>query len=247
MDGYHVLETLKVLQELPQGVDEADVAHLEYSFLPILDDHSVLPKTIHRQLARDPLFFIDCLTRLYKARGLKEGEAAAAEDPIEDEASKAIPAIQIWRLFRNWRILPGSDENGRVSYEGLRKWILEVRLRAETLRRLEVCDITIGSLFARSAADEDGAIPLIPVRDIIEECKSDDLERGLVIGLQNLRGTHWRGLHEGGTQERELASVYTRHAVVCQRWSRTANLLMEVARQYEREAKREDERAEAEE
>ena len=122
------------------------------------------------------------------------------------------------------------------------------RKLAGEAKRLGVCDSRIGQVFAHSDEDKsDEAKPVIAIREMIEECESEKIENGFSIGLFNLRGTHWRGIHDGGEQERELAACYQRYADECRRWPRTSAVLRGMAESYLQDAAREDERAEARE
>ena len=98
-------------------------------------------------------------------------------------------------------------------------------------------------MFAQSARDTDGAKPVVAIREVIEECESEKLERGFLIGLFNLRGCYTKGIYDGGKQERELASEFENYANVCVRWPRTAAVLRRVSQDYLRGAEREDEEA----
>jgi hypothetical protein len=137
---------------------------------------------------------------------------------------------------------------GNVDLTTLRQWVTETRRLATEADRIAVCDIHIGQVFARSNEDEsDKAKPVIPIREVIEECESDEMGRGFAIGLHNLRGTFSKGMYEGGEQERELAARYNRYADACARWPRTAAVILSVAEGYLQAAEREDERAKARE
>ena len=48
--------------------------------------------------------------------------------------------------------------------------------------------------------------PCEPVRQILEEVQSDAISRGIVTGVYNARGAHFRA--EGGDAERGLAQKY---------------------------------------
>jgi len=122
-------------------------------------------------------------------------------------------------------------------------WLQLAREKARAVDRLNVCDITVGELFAHSPQDDDKAKPVIAIREAIEECESNEIEHGFAIGLNNLRGCFSKGVYEGGKQERELAAEYERYADTCARWPRTAAILREVSRGYSRDAEQEDERA----
>ena len=249
MDAHHIHEAFRFLHDSGDE-DELRLARLEFSFLPFLDQFSpVTPKTLERKLATDPSFFIECLCIVFRARS----EAKAADGEQQDEGSideearntKVRKAQVIFGLLRNWHTIPGLEEDGTISTDKLRNWIMSARELARNADRIEVCDVTIGELFAKPHADKDGALPLIPIREIIEKCASEDLERGFYTGLWNRRGVVSKAVHEGGQQERELAAQYDRYAQICSPWLRTATVLRDMGRGYQRRAQREDEEAEA--
>ena len=250
MDAYHAQQIFAFLQNSP-AVDTSRVARLEFGFLPILDQHSLLPRTLHRELARNPTFFVDCLMLLYRPHSApkEDTEETPPDDrKAKEDVAKAEKAKRLWQLLHDWQTVPGSDTEGKVDLEALRRWVEEARQMAGRADRLIVCDIQIGQIFARSNEDEfDKAKPVVPIREVIEETESEHIERGFIIGLHNLRGAHWKGMYDGGAQERELAAIYNRYADACARWPRTSAALRNVAGSYLKEAEIEDERAKARE
>lgn len=244
MAAHHLREALSFLQKPETGADLTRVAQLEFSFLPALDEHFLLPHTLQRELSRDPAFFVDCLKLVYRPRGsgsLPEEENGETEEQTTEQ--KRDRAQRIWKLLHSWRVLPGTNDQGVMVPDVFHSWVTEARRLAETAYRREVCDSYIGGLFAKSPADTDGGIPLLVIRDVIEECKSEEMERGFMIGLRNLRGVWSKSLDEGGKQERGLASNFEKHARICAPWPRTAQALRAVAKEYLSEAELEDERA----
>ncbi len=96
--------------------------------------------------------------------------------------------------------------------------------------------------------DEDDSWPSIPVRDALEEIDTDEVFEGFSVGIYNKRGMVSKSLREGGVQERDLAAKYQVFADANKiEWPRTAKALRDVAKRYEEEAHREDERASLEE
>jgi hypothetical protein len=57
--------------------------------------------------------------------------------------------------------------------------------------------------------------PPEPVREVIEVCRSRDLERGFEAGVRNQRGVTVRLPTDGGEQERALAAQYRADALAC--------------------------------
>ena len=82
--------------------------------------------------------------------------------------------------------------------------------------------------------------PPEPVRDQIERLASDRIERAIQIERFNMRGSHFRGVYEGGDQERDLAKTNFDAAAVAAAWPRTGALLRAFARKWVEEATRGD-------
>ena len=232
LETFYVQQFIKRLQEDDQ-VDETRLGKLEFGFLAILGKHSLRARTLERLLAREPQFFVDCLKLLYRPRHEVE-----EKEPKERDAQRA---ILVRRLLNEWRHIPGTQPDGSISASELNNWVTAARTAAREVNRLEVCDIKIGEVLAHAPSDEEGVKPCVPVREIIEACESDEIVRGFAIGLYNLRGPRWKGLYEGGQQERELADTYERYARACEtEWPRTAAALRSVAQSYLLEAEAED-------
>ena len=85
----------------------------------------------------------------------------------------------------------------------------------------------------------------MPVRDLSEITRSQELERGVCIGVHNSRGVTSRAMNDGGRQERELAQYYRRCAEqTALEWPRTSAVLEQIAESYENEGVQHDEDAE---
>jgi len=126
----------------------------------------------------------------------------------------------------------------------MQEWVRQARLRLSDLDRADIGDELIGQTFAHAPVDADGIWPPVPVRDLIESIGSRNLENGTITGRLNSRGVTWRGVYDGGSQERTLAEQYKQWSLGVQvQWPRTARILRAIAESYERDAVREDERA----
>ena len=113
---------------------------------PLLDRHSRLPLTLQRQLANSPSLFVECLKLLYPPHS-QSAEEVTKENAIDAE-SKAEKARRVWQLLRDWRTIPGGNEQGTIDNEALTAWVTEARRLARDVDRLGVCDSKIGQLFA---------------------------------------------------------------------------------------------------
>lgn len=103
------------------------------------------------------------------------------------------------------------------------------------LARSNVGDSCLGKLFSTAPVGEDGVWPIKPVRDALENIATASLSEGVVIGLMNARGAHWRGA--GGEDERKLALKYDLYADALRyTHPRVARMMSEIAANYRSEA-----------
>jgi hypothetical protein len=216
-------------------VDEDHLGVLEWQLLPALGFDARSP-VLERRLARNPAFFVEILSLVYRPRG---DEAEATDVPSHI-------ATNAYRLLDEWQIVPGTnDRTGEVDLEELNSWVERARDLAREANRSEVAEVQIGRVLAHAGGDQDGTWPTRPVRDLIDRLSSPELESGFQTAVYNSRGPTSRGLLDGGAQERELVKKYGDLATqIRDGWPRTAAILSSLARGYEREARRNDEEAE---
>ena len=124
----------------------------------------------------------------------------------------------------------------------------QARELTHTNGRANVADHHIGQVLAHYPEGADGAWPHETLRELIEELGSEEIEKGIIIGIYNSRGVVSRSIGEGGAQEREISERYLEYSrKLCDNWPRTARLMKKVANRYELDARREDKRSELDE
>lgn len=231
--GYHVSELLDRVANSP-GVDPARIVSLEWGYIGVFDSRDRTPKLLHEELGRNPQFFADVLTFLFRGEN---------DEPREPTPAARSRAQRAFALLEGWRTVPGSSPSG-IDAGLLATWVQEARRALAEGGRAVIGDERIGHVLSGSPVGEDGAWPHPAVREIIENVESDDIERGVSIGVHNARGIVSKELFEGGAQERGLAEKYDGFAAIVRDNSpRTAALLRRLADGYRAEAAREDERA----
>jgi hypothetical protein len=238
LDSYYLQQLFEQLQK-DGTVDHARLAKLEWAYLPLLNEHTLLPHTLHRQLASEPGFFVELLAAIYRKRHDDAPAAPAGEH-------KLAVARRARELLADWVRLPGTLPDGSIDPAALASWVKFAREESKKIDRIEVCDIQIGQILACSLEDSDGSWPCVAVREVLEGVESAELGRGFSMAVDNNRGIVTKSLHEGGKQERDLAAKFGGLAGrVRTRWPRTAAILQSLAQGYENEAIAEDRRAEA--
>src|SRR6266508_1643163 len=218
-----------------RGVDETEVARLEWKFLPALHYESRAP-SLQRLLARDPATFVQLIELAFKPASSK-----ARSEPRDVDRNLASNA---YRLLREWRVVPGTREDGSVDAAALQGWLDEVRALLTQSDRLEIGELQVGEVLAHSPTDPDGTFPTRAVREVLETMPNDRLERGFTIGLFNKRGVTSRGMTGGGMLEYDIANRYEGWAEAVEAtYPRTAGALRSVAAAYREEGRRNDEEA----
>jgi hypothetical protein len=100
-------------------IDESRFASLEFSLLPILNrlgDRG--PRTLNKELARDPNLFIEAVCLAYRA------ENEEKRDLSEDEKDKARLAHE---LLSGWTLIPGLRGDGIIDAAELNACVEKVR------------------------------------------------------------------------------------------------------------------------
>ncbi len=235
MFSHHVGRVLDAL-EASGEIGEERIAGLEWYYMPLLEHHERGPRVLHRELSRNPGFFSEIISWIFRA------EDDEPQELSEQEQNRARSAYE---LLETWKSVPGLRENGSVDADALRAWVDGAQEAARASGRGVIADQRIGQALAASPKGSDGAWPDVAVRDVIDDLGSEHVERGFELGIYNGRGVVSRSLTEGGEQERRLSERYKEHAdVLKDGWPRTAAMLRRIADRYASDARREDVEAE---
>jgi hypothetical protein len=221
-----------------ENVGVAEIARLEWFFLPLLAHGHGMTLTLHRQLATDPALFADVISAVYKSTEPEDDDAAP---PTEQETARARVAYE---LLSSWHVIPGSTEEGQLDAVALNAWVDDARTRSTANGHGRIADIHIGQVLCLAPRGPDGIWPPPVVRDLIERLGSRDFDSGLATGIFNSRGFHARNPVAGGEPERAIAARYNGFAdVLAGTHPRASSVARAIAIDYERFAAREDEEA----
>lgn len=233
MTGYYVGKLLDYLTAINAPID--DISRFEFTLYRLLE-HTREPLVLNRVLARQPEIFVELVKRAYRGRNQTRRERSNADENM---------ATQAWWVLHGWKGYPGREEDGSINAAVMTEWVRAARFELSEADRADIGDELIGQTFAHSLVGTDGAWPAEAVRDLIETVGSRDFESGVVLGRFNSRGVTSRAVYAGGQKERDLAEQYRDWSnMVRTSWPRTSRILRDLAESYERDARREDVRAE---
>lgn len=239
LDRYHFEQIFALLARHRDAVGRQRVVNLEWQLFPALGFDAKAP-TLHHALAEDPAFFVELVTWCFRPDTSREDESV---DPSELERRRDL-ATRAYEVLSSFHLVPGLSADGVLDGAHLRDWVLRARAALEAADRSKVGDGRIGELLAFVPPSADGSPIHEVTRDLLEEIRSDELDRGLARGIYNKRGVTSRGLLEGGTQEWDIAMTLREQAEAARNWPRTRKLLNGLAESYEAQARYEDEKAE---
>lgn len=231
MDGYHIVELIKFLQEEP-AVNQDDLFTVEWAYLPLLDRYSgASPKLLESRLATDPDFFCKVIRLAYRSR--KEDQSS--KEPTEK--SQAI-ATNVWRLLDEWKTPPGTQQDGTFSEERFIQWLQKVKEACTESGHLEVAYAIIGEVLNYSPPDPDGLWIRRAVAAALNDRDADDMRDGYMRGAYRSRGAYF--VDPTGKPERKLAERFRSKADDAENagFQRFAVTLRGLADGYHREAER---------
>jgi hypothetical protein len=234
LDAYALGQLLAAVQDT-DAIPAERRAGLEWGYMPLLQHGLERPKLLHAELSREPRFFVEVVSLVYRPASVEDHEEVA-----EDIVRRAQLAYD---LLDSWHTPPGQSPD-TLDIDVLREWVGEARNLLREADREAVGDIQIGKILRYTRSAPDGMWPIEGVRQLIEELRSEEVERGIETEIFNSRGVTTRPAGAGGDSERVISEKYDRHAAAAEdRWPHTAALLRRVARSFEREARYVDQRA----
>ncbi len=232
LDSWHIGEAINHLEK-SENVERSHLISLEFALIPLLGyDGEQRAELLCEAIMTEPRLFTELICILYKP---ENRDREVSSQPSEWAVDSA------WHLLHQCSRLPGTRQDGTIDHDVFLKFIKETRELCKEEDRLTVCDITLGMILAHSPPDSDGVWPFKPARDVLEYPDHEEMRNGFQTGIFNKRGTFWRSLDEGGTQERKLAEQYDNYArILGNSYPNLSTVLQAIARGYEREGRRED-------
>lgn len=241
-----VLAFESYLEELHKrcDADKDKLMALEWFFVPLLRHSSSkdIVRLLFEKLQKEPEFFVELLTYMFKPEDEIEDETDEKEDSNQVDENNAIRAFY---LFREWRMIPGVDDNGVIDGNELRSWIEKALQLAKGVDREKFVYVQLGEVFAKYPECNDN--PNWPPKElfaIMEELNSDVLFRNYSTGMFNKRGFTTRGGYDGGDIERDNAAYFEDLKSQClPLYPHVAKVFGNLVDQYQQMAKEMDDEA----
>ena len=171
MEKYHIVELIKLLQSEP-SVAQDDLFKIEWAYLPLLNRHGgAVPKLLENTLTNDPEFFCEVIRLIYRSE--KEGRSQKKST----EAAKA-NASKAWKLLREWKTPPGTQEDGSFNADDFIEWLQRVKVICTESGHLDISLYYVGQVLAYSPADPDGLWIHKTIAAAMNARDADEMRRG---------------------------------------------------------------------
>jgi DNA-binding transcriptional regulator YiaG len=215
-------------------VNQEKLGMLEFAYVPALRFSERGFRALNKWVTTNPEVFYQLLKAIYKRSRNEPPEA----EPTEQERNFVSNA---WTALRYCKRIPGQRDDGSIDKDELFRWAEAARKLCREGDRQEIGDQTIGQLLSHASDGIDGVWPTEGVRDLLEIEDGEQIRRGFCVGTLNSRGVTSRAYDAGGSQERELARKFARHAAaLSETHPRLAAAVEMIQCHYEDEARRED-------
>ena len=196
---------------------------------------------IHDRMSLDPLSFVEVVCLVYPRASTRTQDPAPHDDATPDPpAQPSIPKMTAYDILTSWQRPPGSNRSGAVDYDQMKAWIDEAQRLLDIEDRREAGDGHIGRALSAAPPDPTDAVaPPIPIRQLLEQGQTRELEDGLGSGL--LMGP--TGIRSGWAGELVAESQQAHQqaqrdaTTIAARWPRTARLLRKVADAHRHQAR----------
>ena len=171
--------------------------------------------------------------------------AFTPDDDVEIEgnelaqSNKEVMARCAFDILYDLPCCPGVDAQGNVDPSALRTYIYRLYELSVERHRSQVVDMVVGNLLGNLPRNETYPQPILG--EIVEELKSDSVDKHIRIKIFNSRGVTTRGFTEGGDQERALVELFKKYRdKVKFSYPRLAKIYSQLMQEYELDANRED-------
>ena len=227
LDDYAVQNIIGWLQK-QESLSLEMRSDIEFIYLPLLNSPSkVQPHTLYSQLGLNPEYFCSLIELFYKKN---------TSDKHEFVLNKGL-SDRLFEILFQFKVTPGIDLNGTFDSNAFRSWMEYVKTWSLENERYEVTMHTVGSGLSYAPLDEN-RMPPIAILEELNRPENEELRRGYYLGIINQRGVHI--VDPEGKPEMELAKENRQMAEMAEAkgYSRYADVLKEIAVQYDREAQR---------
>ncbi len=230
MDSHEIGKIITFLQASEQLTDN-DRFRIEWAYLPLISrgrSENSSPKYLEGRLSKDPEFFCEIIRLAYKSdKGNSEVELSDSQKNIASNA---------YKLLDEWKIIPGSQEDGTFEPSDFESWTNNVAEMSKESGHLRSALRVIGKNLINSPEGDDILWIHTTIADFLNRRELDSVRDAFKMAIYNSRGVHF--IDPEAKPEIELSEVYQSksEALELLGYQRIARTLREISEGYAMEA-----------
>ena len=232
LDTHSISEVIELLQNLE--VENEVMRLIEWKYLQLKNFNPVF---LEKEIIANPKSFVELLIFMYKSQNKEDEDITLTKEQIQNRANNATELLERITLFKKY------EDIHDFNYETLKNWINEAIKYAKEVDREKYAYVEIGKLLSKSPNGKDDIFPNEITRDILEEFDNEKLGYYFWHEKKYPGGSYFttRGADEGGEQEHQKAQEYREYAEKLRfTHPKTSSLLIQLAKDYEIDAEKED-------
>ncbi len=235
MDWFFLDSVLEDLDKSEEPAIVQPLIQIEFFAYQALEHHrNIKELRLIKELMSNPELLVELMVIAFRP---DDGEVM--EETDLNQNSKEVMVRCAFNILYCLPCCPGVDTQGNVDSSALRTYIFRLYELSVERHRSQVVDMVVGSLLGNLPRNETYPQPILG--EIVEELKSDTVDKHIRIKIFNSRGVTTRGFTEGGDQERSLVALFKKYRdKVKFSYPRLAKIYTQLMQEYERDASRED-------
>lgn len=141
---YDICEAIKELQN--NNADKNRLFYIEWKYLPLLSHGNYRPITMEKEIASDVTKYVEILESAFKEYFQKNDNRNINQNIT----------INARRLLHQWKLVPGTQEDGFIDEKKLNLWYEEMKNKCREKDKLEIGLSCFGNVLLYSSKDKKG-------------------------------------------------------------------------------------------
>lgn len=202
MDWFYIDRVIEELDKSEEPEIIEALVQIEFLAYQVFKQRrSITELRLIKELMSKPKLLIELMVMAYKS----DNENEEKESELE-QSNKELMAKHAFQILYDLPCCPGVDNHGNVNSDALRIYIYRLYELSKEYHRSQVVDMIVGCLLGNLPRNDSYPQPILG--EIVENLKSDSVDKHIGIRIYNSRGVTTRTFTEGGDQERSLAALF---------------------------------------
>lgn len=228
----NITEIIDFLQQkLP--LTDSNLWTIEWNFMPFFDVYNKkIPRAVIYSIENNPEIFHQMISTVFKST-----------NSLDTHTEMKVPELVTHNIYsltiiNDFKILPGTDENGKFIVQNFNSWIKKVKKLCESSGHWDAAQSTIGSYLINAPKDKTGLFIHKSVAKVLDQYDNEKMRHGYNTGIINNLGV--QNVDLTGETNHKRFNVWNKRASEVEKaeFINLASTLRDLANKFEIDAKR---------